>query len=226
MITYHKGEQGTAKWHNMRLGLLTASTVSQILTPTLKVSANDKSRALVAKLAAERITGIAEESIQTEKMLRGHIDEEVAREKYVKKYAAVDLCAFVTNDRFPLGFSPDGLVGDDGFIECKSRDPHHHVATIQRIADGDGIPREYVMQVQAGLLVTGREWCDFLSFSHGLPMLRHRVFPDYEIMQAIENAAHEFDRTVSEMVRTFHDMTADASAFTPTERIDYESMIL
>ncbi|WP_052249008.1 hypothetical protein [Leisingera sp. ANG-Vp] len=38
---------------------------------------------------------------------------------------------FITNDRFPhFGYSPDGLVGADGLIEVKSRDPHLHIASI------------------------------------------------------------------------------------------------
>jgi hypothetical protein len=52
-------------------GLVTASVVGKLLTPTLKVADNDTSRALTATLAAERITGWTEESHMTPDMWRG-----------------------------------------------------------------------------------------------------------------------------------------------------------
>jgi hypothetical protein len=42
----------------------------------------------------------------------------------------------------------------------------------------DKVPDEYMLQIQTGLLVTGREWLDFVSYCAGLPMFIKRVFPD------------------------------------------------
>ena len=51
-------EQGTDEWLEARRGMITASTVGQLVTPrTIQPAANPESRALVARLAAERITG-------------------------------------------------------------------------------------------------------------------------------------------------------------------------
>lgn len=226
-VHLHWVDQGTDEWHSLRCGVLTASQVSDIVTPTLKLAANDKTRALANKIAIQRITGIAEETFTTEKMLRGHIDEEVARDLYSKKYGQVDEVGFVTNDRFPMfGYSPDGLVGSDGLIEVKSRDPHLHLATITAFERGDGIPKEYTAQVQSGLLVSGRQWLDFLSFSHGLPMARYRVFPDAEYQAAIAEAIQQFEQTVRGIMDDYARATANAENYTPTERIDYEGMIL
>lgn len=184
--------------------------------------------AIANKIAIQRITGLPEEfGFTSDKMLRGHIDEEVARELYSEKYAAVTEIGFITNDRFPhFGYSPDGLVGADGLIEVKSRDPHLHLATIIGHASGDGIPKEYMAQIQAGLMLSGRDWCDFLSFSHGLPMFRARVLPDPDYQAAIAQAAQDFEQTVQSLIETYQRATADESACTPTERIDYEGMIL
>ena len=134
---------------------------------------------------------------------------------------------FITNEKHPFfGYSPDGLVGDDGLIEIKSRDPHLHLATISAHAKGQGAPIEYMAQMQAGLLLSEREWCDFLSFSHGLPMLRIRVQRDEEYIDAIKAAAMEFEVSVQSIMTNYKRATANAVDFTPTERIDYEAMIL
>ena len=47
-ITYHRGIiQGSDDWHALRCGLITASEVKLLLTPTLRRANNDKSRAHV-----------------------------------------------------------------------------------------------------------------------------------------------------------------------------------
>ncbi|KII11331.1 lambda exonuclease family protein [Phaeobacter sp. S60] len=226
-VKLHNAEQGSDEWLQLRCGVLTASVVKEIVTPTLKLAANDKTRALANKIAIQRITGIPEDTFTTDKMLRGHIDEDVARGIYADKYAPVSEVGFITNDRFPFfGYSPDGLVGVDGLIEVKSRDPHLHLASITARERGEGIPKEYMAQVQAGLLLSGRDWCDFISFSHGLPMMTHRVFPDADYQAAIAQAAKEFEANVQEIIKAYTAATADPATYTPTERIDYEGMIL
>jgi hypothetical protein len=226
-VKLHDAEQGSDEWLLLRCGALTASVVKEIVTPTLKLAANDKTRALANKIAIQRITGIPEDTFTTEKMLRGHIDEEVARDLYSKKYAPVAEVGFITNDRFPFfGYSPDGLVGADGLIEVKSRDPHLHLASITARERGEGIPKEHMAQVQAGLLLSGRDWLDFISFSHGLPMMVHRVFPDDAYQAAIAEAAKAFEATVQGIIAEYQAATSNTSVYTPTERIDYEGMIL
>ena len=226
-IKLHDAEQGSDEWAQLRCGILTASVIKAIVTPTLKLASNDKTRALANRIAVQRITGIAEETFTNEKMLRGHIDEEVAREIYARKYAPVSCVGFITNDAFPFfGYSPDGLVGADGLIEVKSRDPHLQIASIIALERGYGIPKEYMAQLQAGLMVSGRAWIDFISFSHGLPMMVHRVTPDPDYQRAIATAAKEFEQTVQDIIATYQRATAQTATYTPTERIDYEGMIL
>jgi predicted phage-related endonuclease len=191
-IIYHDEMiQGSDEWRAARCGMLTASEMHLIITPTLKVAANDKQRAHFYELMAQRITKYVDPHYVSDDMLRGEEDEVFARDLYNDKYARVAPCGFVTRDDwgFKIGYSPDGLVGDDGLIECKSRGGKFQVQTILDTK----IPKEYIMQVQTGLLVTGRAWCDFVSYSGGLPMLTERVFPDEKVHGAIEDAAREFE---------------------------------
>lgn len=210
--------QGSDAWLEARCGLLTASEIKLIVTPsTLKPAKNDKSSAHLYELLAQRITGHVDPRYVSDDMLRGHEDEVAAREIYSNRYAPVEEIGFMTRDEwgFKLGFSPDGLVGDDGFIEIKSRRGKFQVETV--IAGR--VPDEYKLQIQTGLLVSGRKWCDFISFSAGLPMIVIRVLPDPVMMTAIVNAARAFEDRLAELLETYSArLIEQKSQLTPTER--------
>ena len=192
MIRYHYDiDQGSEEWHALRCGILTASEIKLIMTPTLKPARNDKERAHLYELLAQRITGHTEPSYIGDDMLRGYEDEINARLLYAENFAPVEECGFITNDDhgFKLGYSPDGLVGDDGLIECKSRRQKFQMQTLL----ADAVPDEYVLQCQAGLLISGRKWLDFISYCGGMPMFVKRVFPDDAIQNAIVDAATQFE---------------------------------
>ena len=71
-VTYHRDLlQGSESWLQARCGLLTASEMNRILTPTLKAASNDKERAHLFELLAQRITGYVEPHYVTDDMLRG-----------------------------------------------------------------------------------------------------------------------------------------------------------
>ena len=222
-ITYHpEVDQGSEEWLAMRCGILTASEMKLILTPTLKVANNDKTRAHVWELAAQRITRYTEPTYIGDDMLRGWDDEIRARDLYSQRYAPVTEVGFVTNDDygFTIGYSPDGLVGDDGLIEIKSRRQKYQIETI---VIGE-VPVEHVLQCQTGLLVTGRAWLDYVSYSGGLPMCRVRVYPDAAIHAAIIEAASEFEAKVGASVMAYEKLTADEDTYPPTERVVEQEM--
>lgn len=202
-VIYHYGiEQGTSEWHDIRRGVLTSTAIKTLITPTGKLADNDKVRAHVYEVAAQRITGRTEEAYQSFDMMRGHTDEVFAREMYAKHYAPVTECGFITNDKlgFLVGYSPDGLVGDDGIIESKSAKARIQV---ERIATG-GVPSEHIAQVQTGLWVTGREWCDFISYSNGMAMQVVRVYADPAYHALIEQAATNFEKQVQWVVESYN----------------------
>lgn len=212
--------QGTDAWYDVRRGMVTASVIGQLVTPsTLKTANNDKSRVIVAQLVAERITGWTEDNYQSFDMMRGHEDEVRARAAYAKGHnTGVTECGFMVRDDwgFQIGYSPDGLVGADGLIEVKSRMPKHHVATIV----ADKVPTEYVPQIQCGLLVTGRRWCDFISYCGGMPMWVRRVFPDPDWQTALVEAVRAFEATAAQMRDIYQ---ASVGGLPLTERTDYSA---
>lgn len=202
MTTYHHNiEQGTPEWHDIRRGVLTSTAIKTLITTTGKLADNDKTRAHVYEVAAQRITGRTDDGFQSFDMMRGHVEEVMARDLYSQHYAPVTECGFVTNDKlgFIVGYSPDGLVGVNGLIEIKSAKAKIQV---QRIVDG-GIPQEHYAQVQTGLWVTGREWCDFISYSNGMEMMVVRVNADPEYHALIEAAAKAFEAKVVEVIASY-----------------------
>lgn len=208
--------QGSEEWHAARCGLLTASEMKLILTPTLNLASNDKERAHLYELLAQRITKYVEPHYVSDDMLRGHEDEVEARILYAERYAPVQDVGFVTNDRwgFTIGCSPDGLVEEDGAIECKSRRQKFQVETII----SSGMPEDYLLQVQTIMLVTERQWVDFVSYSGGLPMITLRVFPDPIVQEAIVLAAAAFEKRLAEKLDKYGDALATLPRLLPTER--------
>lgn len=214
---YKDLEQGSQEWLEARRGVLTASTIGQLVTPkTIKPASNDTSRALIASLAAERITGRVETVYPSRDMQRGTFEEPRAREWYAE-FAGVDVeqVGFIVRDEdeWSLGYSPDGLVGDAGLIEIKAPRAKKHVAWVL----GDQMPLEHMAQVQAGLLVTGREWCDFVSFVGGLAPWVVRVEKDDRWQDALTDAAIVAREQIAGLVESF----ALKSQGEPVEFIDW-----
>ena len=218
LTVYRELEQGTEEWLAARCGILTASTIGQLITPkTVKTANNDYSRALTTALVAERITGYVEPIIPSRDMERGTLDEPYARAAYAKHMGVdVDEIGFMVRDfdGHRLGYSPDGMVGNDGLIEIKSRRQKKHLDTIL----ADEVPLENMAQIQTGLLVSGRAWCDYVSYCGGMPLYIKRVLPEPRWITAILNALFQFERDALEMQRAYEDAVRGLPV---TERIDH-----
>ena len=166
---------------------------------------NDTARAITLSLAAERITGHVEETFTSSAMFRGILEEPLARDFYSEHRApAVEVGFMVRNGRWgALGYSPDGLVGDDGLIEIKSRNQKVQVGTVL----SDEVPAENMAQIQAGLLVSGRAWCDYVSYSSGMPMWVIRVYPNADWQAAIKLAVTRYEETATELAEQYMEAT-------------------
>ena len=221
--TYHFNiKQGDDDWHAMRRGIITASTISKLMTGTGKPANNDTSRAMLLQLLAERITGETEPSFYNDDMVRGHLLEPLAREIYDKHCDPIVECGFVTRSfhEVPiLGYSPDGLAGDTGLIEIKCPREKNHLKTLLC----GKVPTEYVPQVQAGLAVTGRTWCDFISYAPGLPLFVKRCERDEVLIAQLIAAAQVAE---AELQRLMQDYKQLAAIYLATEPIQPEQEII
>lgn len=224
LTIYNELEQGSDEWLALRCGVLTASEIKLILTPTLKSAANDKSRAHVMEITSQRISKFVEPTYINDDMLRGVEAEVYAREHYEREYGPMQQVGFMTNDKwgFTIGYSPDGLVGDDGLWECKGPRQKRHVETIL----SGRVPVDNALQLQAGLLVSERKWIDFTSYHGGLPMVTLRVYPDDVVQAAILNAAEQFEEAVSENVRKWQERMGSDMRLIETERVVEQEVYL
>ena len=154
-------------------------------------------------------------------MVRGTLEEPIARDLYSEHYAPVTQTGFMVLEEFGcrLGYSPDGLVGDDGLIEIKSRRPKKQLQTFL----SDAVPPENMAQCQTGLYVSGREWIDYVSFCGGMPLFVKRVFPDKKWAEAIKAAATQAEETMHTWMEKYEQKIVGMH---PTERTNFDEEIV
>ena len=222
--------QGTDPWLRIKHGVVSASTFKNIITPKrLELSTGAKTVIFYDEILSQRIDPTLQPHYMSYDMMRGYDDEPYAVEQYEREYGnTVKHCGFVTNSAlgFPVGYSPDGLVGDDGLIEIKSKLPKLQTKVILDHIVGrldELIPNEHMMQIQVGLWVTKRKWCDFISFCNGHPMVTIRVDPIAKYQDAIEVAAVEFEKIMQESMAKYKSAIATDSRLTITEMREIEN---
>ena len=191
MIEIIDVKQNTPEWYMARAGLPTASCFSQILAK----GEGKVRRSYLLKLAGEIITGIPAKSFSNEDTERGHEMEPEAREAYIIRNDYIELTqvGFIRNGN--VGCSPDSLIGSDGILEVKTKEPHVLADVILK----GGIPSIHVAQCQGALWVCEREWLDFVAYWPRMPLYIHRVKRDDKY---IKNLASEIDRFNTELAET------------------------
>lgn len=207
-------QQGTPEWNEVRRGLITSSSMKKLITPTGKIADNDTSRGYLHELAYQRMSGQCSPGYSSELMDRGTELEPFARAIYHEKIAPIQECGFI---KIPIGdgyvgFSPDGVVGDDGLIEIKSRIAPHYIRTVLK----GTMPDEHVIQVQTGLYISGRQWCDFVTYLPGMPYCRMRVERNEDLIKSIDQAARQGEYSISYIIESFYEQT---EGWIPTEFI-------
>jgi hypothetical protein len=112
------------------------------------------------ELASQILTSRREDGYESEDMKRGVELEPEARMLY-QEYTLdiVETCGFMSCGDY--GYSPDGLVGSDGLIEIKCTKSTTHIEYLM----ANILPTAHTHQVQGGLMVSGRQWCDFISYN-------------------------------------------------------------
>jgi hypothetical protein len=193
--------QGSDEWRDLRLGLPTASNFGDILAKArTKGEISKMRRSYLNRLAAELLTGEVSEGYDNEHMARGRNLEPEAREEYQwDKGVEVRQVGFVRNGI--AGCSPDGLVGEDGMLEVKTRLPH---LMIDLLATGEP-PSEFKAQIQGQLWVCERQWCDLVCYWPDLPYWCKRIPRDEPY---IENLAAEVKAFAAELEAVYQKVAA------------------
>lgn len=193
--------QGSAEWHEARLGKVTASRVADVVART-KSGWGASRKNYMAELVAERLTGAHADGYTNAAMQWGTDMEPQARIAYeFYRDATVEQVAFVPHPRIAAsGASPDGLVGADGLVEIKCPSTATHIETLL----GGSIADKYFIQMQWQMACTGRQWADFASFDPRLPesmsLFVKRVPRDDVLIAVLEKDVSEFLAELDETV--------------------------
>lgn len=146
---------------------------------------SDGSKKYASDIAIERISGKPYgEPIKTWVMERGHEMEAKARMIYEARtgYMAMEGGIFKTNDDW-FGYSSDGAIDDtpegDGLMEVKAPVDTQKIVAMWQTGD----VTEYIHQMQGGMWITGRQWCDFIMYvpaleSVGKDLYVKRIYRD------------------------------------------------
>ena len=167
IISTDELEQGSDKWLDLRSGLITGTDAQALL----------HGKSIPDILYAKQhntFTG----NFWTK---RGQALEDVAKEIYSEAKLPITNAGFILNDRYEnAAYSPDGLVGEDGLVECKAFNERRHYKNYRQIDPS------IVAQIQFGLFISERKWCDLLLFNPDLDVVKdmlliRRVKPDKKI---------------------------------------------
>lgn len=167
-MRFIEARQGTPEWYSARTGLCTASCFADAVSVCVKSSGQRKpgdptaaAERYAADLAIEIISGQPHgEPPKAWVLERGHEMEVRARMAYEVRTRAFVTEAGVCVDDNGFGYSTDGLVEDEGLVEIKAPIDSLKILTMWQTGDTS----EYDHQMQGGMWITGRKWCDFIMF--------------------------------------------------------------
>ena len=180
-------------WWDVRRGRVSGSMVSTVLYTLAKGA---KKGLDSAERYRYKIKLVTEELYQTPMMggflsaamVYGTENEPLARAAY-EMATGLDVweSGFILHDTIDrFGGSPDGFVGDDGLIEIKVPESTTHMTW----RDKDEVPEQHQDQMMAYMSITGRQWCDFVSFDPRAPsewqLFTKRLLRNDERIEEIE----------------------------------------
>lgn len=186
MRIHNDMEQGSEAWFKARSGIPTASYFEKILSPTGKPSTQAEGYA--NQLLAEIMTDGAVETwggnmwsergneLEPEAVLFYEMQTDIETERV----------GLVTN--YGVACSPDRFVPSEGLLEVKCPSPQVHVKYLLK----NKMESKYIPQVQGQFLVTGRKWCDWMSYHPEMPPVIIRVERDEEYITKLSGALQEF----------------------------------
>lgn len=201
-------EQGSAEWIAARVGKVGASRVADIVAKT-KSGVSASRATYMGQLIAERLSGVPMETFKSEAMQFGTDTEADARAAYqFERGVLVAKAGFIPHPTIVMaGASPDGMIGEDGLIECKCPNTATHIQTLM----GRAVTGRYVTQMQWQMACTGRQWCDYCSFDPRMPehmrLSIRRIQRDQSVIAELEQSVNEFlaeiDQTLADLSQLY-----------------------
>jgi hypothetical protein len=164
-VQIDESEQGTEEWRQRRGGKFTASRAADLMICGRNGQPLAARKDYITQIALERITGELEEFYKSAAMLEGTERERTAALAYSFKTGnETEQTGFWYKDTY--GASPDDLiVGQSGGAEYKNPKAATHYQTLIT----QEVPRYYYWQIIQCLLLTGRDFWDYVSYHPKFP---------------------------------------------------------
>ena len=195
-----KVEQGTDEWFAARVGLVTASQFSTLMTATGKASKGKGVDTLIREVASEKITGESEDFFDGNHWTkRGN---KLEPEAFAAFTFLTDLevrqSGFCDSEK-GYGASPDGLLESAGLeLKCPSGKKH------LEYLEANILPPEYKAQVMGSMVVTGFDHWYFMSYHPNFKkQLVLRIEKDKEYCAVLELALSEAVSKVDELTKKY-----------------------
>lgn len=187
------------EWKIQRLGSVTGSLFGKFVKKSgddFKLSTSKTSEDLIYKIAWERLLkegnvseGLGRMSFSSKPTDHGLTYESDAISLYqIKTGSKVESAQRYVNYSEWIGGTPDGFIGEDGLIEVKS--PYNGGNHLRTLLTGEIYNPEFIYQIQGYLMITGRKWCDFITYDpdlvDSLQLSINRIERDEHIIKGIE----------------------------------------
>lgn len=207
-------QQEEIEWKEKRLGMITGSNFGKLVKTAgkegLKLSTSKTAKDLMYKIAWERLlkqgnisNGLGRLNVSSQSMNHGNDYEGEAIMKYQELTGnKIDYVQnFVELDEF-IGGTPDAYVGKDGLIEVKC--PWNGGNHLQSMLDEVVYNPEYIYQMQGYMWITGRKWCDFVTYDpdlvESLQLNIIRVDRNEAIIKGISDVMEEVKQKIQSII--------------------------
>lgn len=189
--------QGSDEWLRARMGIPTASRFATVIAAAKDGKERKTRDKYMRQLAGEIITGEPAETFKNEAMERGKDQEPALRFLYsFETDTDVEQLGFMKDATIPAGASPDGMIGEDGMVEFKSKIPD----LLIELYGKKEAPREHLAQLQGNLWIAGRQWIDIVCGYPKMPLFRVRVQRDESYIKMLAIEVREFNEELARVV--------------------------
>jgi hypothetical protein len=212
---FNEIEQGSEAWGALRAGVITASEMHSVIAK----GEGKMRRSYMLRLCGERLTGVPAETFENGHTQRGRDMEAEARTMFCFVHdVEMRQVGFIRNGY--LGVSPDGLIGDDGMFEAKSKLPHLQIELILK----DDFPPSHKAQCQGAMWIAERDYVDFCSFWPNLPLFTKRARRDEDYIDMLRSECARFEDELCAMVEKVRRYGSEPSSLTAQLQASLEGM--
>ena len=195
--------QGSPEWFAVRCGKITASRLGDIMRKTKWGESTYKAKVRL-ELAIERITGKSASSVVMNQAMRDGQEREPDARKLFEAVTGKEVAEVGSFDHPTIvntSASPDGLIrGENAVLELKSPTHPTHAKNLMQ----DGMPKNYVYQVQWQIACCEADYAYFASYHPDFPKdLRLKIVKverDDEVINSLNTAIRQFDIEIEDLI--------------------------